>query len=104
MLHTEIIYEKPASRPAVAPASSAPSPARKLGKLEAMEQAGKDVPKVYQVGKSHRFAVRDLRTGEWLESGPLDSEQEAYEKRMQAYKHRLDELTGQLVWTRGRSA
>ena len=60
-----------------------------------MEQAGKDITKVYQVGKSYRFAVRDLRTGEWLESGPMDTEQEAYEKRMQAYKRRLDELTGQ---------
>ena len=95
MLHTEMIYEKPAGRPAAAPASSAPSPTRQLGKLEAMEQAGKDVTKVYHVGKSYRFAVRDLRTGEWLESGPQDSEQEAYEKRMQAYKRRLDELTGQ---------
>jgi len=95
MLHTEMIYEKPAGLPAAAPASNASSPTRQLGKLEAMEQAGKDVTKVYQVGKSYRFAVRDLRTGEWLESGPQDSEQEAYEKRMQAYKRRLDELTGQ---------
>jgi hypothetical protein len=94
MLHTEMIYEKPASRPAAAQASSVPSPTHKLGKLEAMEQAGKDVTKVYQVGKSYRFAVRDLGTGEWLESGPLNSEQEAYEKRMQAYKRRLDELIG----------
>ena len=95
MLHTEIIYEKPAGHPAAAPASGTSAPSRKLGKLEAMEQAGKDVTKVYQVGRSYRFAVRDLRTGEWLESGPQDSEQEAYEKRMQAYKRRLDELTGQ---------
>ena len=94
MLHTEIIYEKPAGHPAAAPASGTSAPSRKLGKLEAMEQAGKDVTKVYQVGRSYRFAVRDLRTGEWLESGPQDSEQEAYEKRMQAYKRRLDELTG----------
>ena len=94
MLHTEMIYDKPASRPPTTPASGTPSPSRKLGKLEAMEQAGKDVTKVYQVGKSYRFAVRDLHTGEWLESGPQDSEQEAYEKRMQAYKRRLDELTG----------
>ncbi|MEW6330999.1 MAG: hypothetical protein AB1560_06010 [Pseudomonadota bacterium] len=92
MLHTEMLYEKPASA-APAPAPSA-ARAQKLGKLEAMEQAGKDVTKVYQVGKSWRFAVRDLKTGEWLESGPMDTEQEAYEKRMQAYKRRLDELTG----------
>jgi len=93
MLHTELLYEKPLSTPATAPASGA-ARAQKLGKLEAMEQAGKDVTKVYQVGKSYRFAVRDLKTGEWLESGPMETEQEAYEKRMQAYKHRLDELTG----------
>ncbi|MDO8703914.1 MAG: hypothetical protein Q7J84_03110 [Sulfuricaulis sp.] len=94
MLHTEMIYEKPVSRPPVTPAAAVTSPAQKLNKLEAMEQAGKDVTMVYQVGKSHRFAVRDLQTGEWLESGPMDSEQEAYERRMQAYKRRLDELTG----------
>jgi len=93
MLHTELLYEKPLSTPATAPASGA-ARAQKLGKLEAMEQAGKDVTKVYQVGKSYRFAVRDIKTGEWLESGPMETEQEAYEKRMQAYKHRLDELTG----------
>jgi hypothetical protein len=94
MLHTEIIYGQPAGLP---PPASPPEPSartRQLGKLEAMEQAGKDVTQVYQVGKSYRFAVRDLRTGEWLESGPMDTEQEAYEKRMQAYKRRLDELTG----------
>jgi hypothetical protein len=93
MLHTEMLYEKPASAaPAPVPAAAH---AQKLGKLEAMEQAGKDVTKVYQVGKTWRFAVRDLETGEWLESGPMDTEQEAYEKRMRAYKRRLDELTGQ---------
>ena len=95
MLHTEMIYEKPVSRPPATSAAAVTSPAQKLNKLEAMEQAGKDVTMVYQVGKSFRFAVRDLDTGEWLESGPMDSEQEAYERRMQAYKRRLDELTGQ---------
>ena len=90
MLHTELLYEKPA--PAVPAGGTARSP--KLGKLEAMEQAGKDVTKVYQVGKTYRFAVRDLKTGEWLESGPMDTEPEAYEKRMLAYKRRLEELTG----------
>ena len=94
MLHTEMIYGKPAAHAPGTAAAQASSRARKLGKLEAMEQAGKDVTKVYQVGKSYRFAVRDLRTGEWLESGPIDTERDAYEKRMQAYKRRLDELTG----------
>lgn len=95
MLHTELLYEKPASVTPAPTSSSSTTRAQKLGKLEAMEQAGKDVTKVYKVGQSHRFAVRNLKTGEWLESGPMDTEQEAYEKRMQAYKRRLDELTGQ---------
>ncbi|MBI3570007.1 MAG: hypothetical protein HY082_02725, partial [Gammaproteobacteria bacterium] len=90
MLHTEIVYEKPASTAPIAAPAPAASRAQKLGKFEAMEQAGKDVTKVYQVGKSYRFAVRDLKTGEWLESGPMETGQEAYEKRMQAYKRRLD--------------
>ncbi|MDH3310058.1 MAG: hypothetical protein OEM48_01815 [Gammaproteobacteria bacterium] len=94
MLHTELLYEKPLSPPTTTLSQGTPR-LQKLGKIEAMEQAGKDVTKVYQVGKSHRFAVRDLKTGEWLESGPMQTEQEAYEKRMQAYKRRLDELTGQ---------
>ncbi|GAB4506989.1 MAG: hypothetical protein Tsb0026_00490 [Sulfuricaulis sp.] len=95
MLHTEMLYEKPANVTSTPVSSATTARVQKLGKLEAMEQAGKDVTKVYQVGKTWRFAVRDLKTGEWLESGPMDTEQEAYEKRMRAYKRRLDELTGQ---------
>jgi hypothetical protein len=95
MLHTEMLYEKPASAAPAPTLADTATHTEKLGKLEAMEQAGKDVTKVYQVGKTWRFAVRDLKTGEWLESGPMDTEQEAYEKRMRAYKRRLDELTGQ---------
>lgn len=91
MLHTELLYDKPATAPS-APAS-APNRARKLNKLEAMEQAGQDVTKVYRVGRSYRFAVRDRTTGEWLESGPIETESEAFAQRMQAYKRRLDELT-----------
>ncbi len=99
MLHTEMIYDeaKPAAAK-TAPRAAAPTPSAslksKLNKLEAMEQAGKDVTKVYQVGKSYRFAVRDAHSGEWRESDPMDNEQEVYELRMQAYKRRLDELTG----------
>ena len=95
MLNTEIIYDGPAASVTPARAAGASSAtARRLGKLEAMEQAGKDVTKVYQVGRSYRFAVRDAKTSEWIESAPMETEQEAYEQRMQAYKRRLDELTG----------
>jgi len=91
MLHTELLFGKPVTETP----DTATKRSSKLNKLEAMEQAGKDVTRVYQVGKSHRFAVRDLKTGEWLESGPMESEAEAYEQRMQAYKRRLDELTSE---------
>jgi hypothetical protein len=94
MLQTEMIYETPADHPAATTVTTAPLTTRKPSKLEAMEQAGKDVTKVYPVGKTYRFAVRDARTGEWTESALFDSAQEADEKRMQAYKRRLDELTG----------
>src|SRR3990172_477193 len=43
MLQTEIIYENPVSRPPATPAAALTSPAQKLNKLEAMEQAGKYV-------------------------------------------------------------
>ena len=61
MLHTEMIYEQPVSHPAAAPASAVTTMSPKLGKLEAMDQAGKDVTKVYQVGKGFRFAAHHDR-------------------------------------------
>ena len=93
MLLTEMIYEKgpiPTPRPE---AATTPQTER-LSKIDAMEQAGKDVTKVYKVGRSYRYAVHDPVTGEWKESPPTDNEPDAHTQRMQAYKQRLDELTG----------
>ena len=93
MLLTEMIYEKePARTPK--PAAAASTQTEKLSKVDAMEQAGKDVTKVYKVGRSYRYAVRDPLTSEWVESSPMNNEQDAHTQRMQAYKQRLDELTG----------
>lgn len=93
MLLTEMIYEKePAHAPT--PLAAASPRTERLSKIDAMEQAGKDVTKVYKVGRSYRYAVRNLLTGEWVESPPMNNEQDAHAQRMQAYKQRLDELMG----------
>ena len=62
-----------------------------LSRIEAMEEAGKDVSKVYKVGKAYRFAVRDRESGQWMESAPIDNEKEALELRTYALKKRYDE-------------
>ena len=62
--------------------------------IEAMKQAGKEVTAVYKVGRSFRFAVLDSATGQWVESPALDDEQEAQERRMQAFKRRFEEISG----------
>jgi len=94
MLLTEMIYEKePMHTPAPRTAAAAPRTER-LSTIDALEQAGKDVTKIYKVGRSYRYAVRDSLTDEWVESPPMNNEQDAHARRMQAYKQRLDELTG----------
>lgn len=71
----------------VPPAASGP-----LNKLQAMEQAGREVSKVYKSGRNWRFAVLDRKTGQWLEAGACEREQEAEEHRLAAVKRRYEEL------------
>ncbi|MEK7206446.1 MAG: hypothetical protein AAB134_00995 [Pseudomonadota bacterium] len=61
MLLTEMIYEKEPGR-APTPLAAASPRTERLSKIDAMEQAGKDVTKVYKVGRSYRYAVRDPLT------------------------------------------
>jgi hypothetical protein len=89
-LQTEFIYGAGETR-APRPAST---PARVLNKVEAMEQAGREVAQVYRVGKSYRFATLDGASGQWLESPLFENEREAHDRRMQAVKQRFDALTG----------
>ncbi len=93
MLLTEMIYEREPTH-APAPRAAAALRTERLSTIDALEQAGKDVTKVYKVGRSYRYAVRDPLTDEWVESPPMNNEQDAHAQRMQAYKQRLDELTG----------
>ena len=84
MLDTEIVYGAGATPVTTASAGG------KLSRIEAMKQAGKEVTAVYKSGRSFRFAVLDR----WVESAALDDEQEAQERRMQAFKRRFEEISG----------
>ncbi|HSQ07001.1 MAG TPA: hypothetical protein VLM84_04825, partial [Chromatiaceae bacterium] len=63
-----------------------------MSKLEAMEQAGNDVTKVFRVGKAYRFSVFDHHTGDWQDSPTIADAHEAERLRQAAFKHRFDAL------------
>ena len=81
----------PSSPSEPAPSRSAPLPAG-LSKLEAMEQAGNDVTKVFKVGKGYRFSVFDHAAGQWGDSPLIATEQEAERLRQDAFKERFEAL------------
>lgn len=75
-----------------APAPRAPAPRRGLSKLEAMEQAGNDVTKVFKVGKAYRFSVFDHGRQQWVDSPLIATEAEAARLRQNAFKERYESL------------
>lgn len=81
--------------PAEAPAAASTRPgAVGPSKLEAMEQAGRDVTQVFKVGRGYRFSVFDHVEGAWRDSPLASTEQEASRLRQQAFKARYEELLG----------
>lgn len=87
MGETEFSFEAPVvARPVTAPSR------QPLDKLQALEQAGKQVSKVYKSGRGYRFAVLDANSGQWAESALVDSEKDAEDQRLAAVKHRYEEL------------
>jgi len=84
-----------AEQPLASPSTPAPSPAAPrsgMSKLEAMEQAGNDVTKVFKVGKGYRFSVFDHATGQWQDSPLIATEQEAERLRQETFKERFETL------------
>lgn len=80
----------PAAQPTPAPARSGT-----LSKMEALAQAGKEVSKVFRVGKQWRFSLFNPGSGQW-EDSPLSADQAEAEKlREFAFKKRFEELCGQ---------
>lgn len=87
------------AQPAVAPNPTNGSngngdaePAAGMNQMEAMEQAGNDVTKVFRVGKAYRFSVFDHHSGEWQDSPAIADAKEAERLRQIAFKHRYDAL------------
>lgn len=97
MTQTEFVYGSvagpaPNVTPPLAETPPVQTAVRRLSKLEALEQAGKEVSPVYRSGKGYRFAVLDRASGQWTESPLLDDEREASEARMLAFRRRYEEL------------
>ncbi|MBK1720883.1 hypothetical protein [Thiocystis violacea] len=81
---------------ALTPAPEAPqASAGGMSKLDAMEQAGKDVTNVFKVGRGYRFSVFDHAAGSWQDAPLAATQEEAARLRQQAFKARYEALLGQ---------
>jgi len=68
-----------------------------VSRLEALEQAGREVTKPFKVGRQYRFAVLNRSSGLWEDSPAIATETEAEALRELAVKRRFDELVGRLL-------
>jgi len=87
--NTSFVYATPAAAvTTTAPADSGPP----ANRLEALERAGREVTKVFKMGRQYRFAVLNPATGLWEDSPAIATEAEAEAQRELAVKRRYDEL------------
>ena len=70
-----------------------PSQRTGLSKLDAMQQAGKEISRVFKSGKQYKFSMYNPQTGQWEESPAIADREEAENMREFAFKKRFDELT-----------
>lgn len=66
-----------------------------VSKLEAMEQAGREISPVFRVGRGWRFSVLDADTEQWVDAPLASSEEEASRLRQAAFKARYEALLGE---------
>lgn len=93
MQNTQFTFRaQPQAAPEKPDAAAASSAAAGMSKLEAMEQAGNDVTKIFRVGKGWRFSVYDHAAGQWQDSPLVASQEEAERLRQAAFKERFDAL------------
>lgn len=71
---------------------AAPHAAHATSRLEALEQAGREVTKVFKVGHQYRFSVYNQARQHWEDSPAIGEKAEAEALRDQAVKRRFDEL------------
>jgi len=89
------VAEQPAAAtpaPALSETLLAGVPPMGLSKLQAMEQAGNDVSKVFRVGKGYRFSVYDHTAAQWRDSPLASTQEEAERLREAAFKERFEAL------------
>ena len=90
--NTAFTYATPAaSAGSPTPAAAVPP----LTRLEAFERAGREVTKVFKVGRQFRFAVLNAASGLWEDSPAIPDEADAEKQRELAVKRRYDELVRQ---------
>ncbi|BCU06743.1 hypothetical protein [Allochromatium tepidum] len=89
--NTRFEMVRPTEAMAASPAMSKPAGAG-LSKLEAMEQAGRDVTQVFKVGRGYRFSVFDHDTGTWMDAPLAPTEQEAGRLRQEVFRARYEAL------------
>lgn len=65
---------------------------RGLNKMQAMAQAGKDVSKVFKMGRQYRFTVFNHGSGKWDESPAFGRQEDAEAARDKTFKQRFDAL------------
>ncbi len=76
-------------------------PAAATTRMQAMEQAAREVTQVFKVGKGWRFSTYNGADGNWGDSPVFSSQQEAEAERDRAFKRRFDALAGQAAGDRG---
>ena len=70
---------------------------RPASRVEALERAGREVTKVFKVGRQYRFAVLNPGSGLWEDSPAIATEADAETQRELAVKRRYDELVRKLA-------
>jgi hypothetical protein len=70
--------------------------AKPLSKMEALQQAGNEVSRVFKAGKQYKFSMFNPASGQWEESPAIASKEEAENMREFAVKKRFDELSSQI--------
>jgi hypothetical protein len=91
MQNTSFTFRETPQQPAPAPQVEGSTP-KGLSKLEAMEQAGNDVTKVFKVGKGYRFSVFDHEAGAWHDSPLIADMEKAEQQRQEAFRERFEAL------------
>lgn len=69
-----------------------PPDSRGTDETKALEQAEREVTRVFKVGKAYRFSVLDPTMGEWRDSPAFASEDEAQQQRIIAFQVRYQAL------------